>query len=1045
MIASLVSLSAFQIVPLTLFGAERTEWYTFFSRLLREPLLRLPLPEELDADGILPLIYLHTPGQARGSRNGADDLDSELGGGSMCTAMRSEVSPTLTRTSRRCNCRSRRPLTTGQADESRSKSWSAAEFPSSTGADGTEPKMGLPSDQQWKRRIAAVPQGTAVRFQRREDHGRMDITMITHRLTNRTVCSSLCTALSSMLAISRRTAASSSRAASLASAAQASALQSRHSPPPAPTPTSAWMTPEATEEGLEDTLTSVQKRLSRIGRDAKWQKTPGPKALPTAFSHAVQDLIRQGDRKLLRDDLRRSFSERGGFGPLRDPRQQSSRAALLHLARHSPARYASIRQVLETTAARLGQPGMAGINDDGKFLWYPGWAPKRVLEAGCGTAEGAWAAAEVWPETLCEWQGQDSMGKLIKTARELLAYGSSLTNETASLEEDAHPIRKVQTFFEITKSQRDIRLTADANTLLLSAYQLLDMASDNAREQHIKKLWRSGAETIILIEEGTDRGFAAIASARALLLELGEQDQQAPLGDEAGAIGVSDKEGGEKLVLAGLEFYEERPSDRSPSADPTENAKNSEIAPLPGSRGCWVVAPCPHDRPCPLLHPFELSGPHNASPLVSSSRVSAHHQAAHVGLTSCHHPVRFNPPPWARNNVAEQARRKKERGGREERSVKISYVVVKRGQRPSFANVVKQALEGGANQRLASKALSAAAFEARRGILDELRRGDFVPRRHPEDIVGVNDPGDEDAAMARAELLALLPEQLRRAAGDAGSIGTEEKAALEQALAVLQTQSSGMNNRAEDVWKASGHVIEQRDDLDSSKREAREQNEAFLASILEQQGAASGKTGATDAAFPDPSADLDPATISGATSLLGPSLPRILLPPIKKGGHVTFDACHPSGSIQRYTIARSSGRQTYQEARKSLWADQWGQDLVELAAGQADGKLEKRKGWGQWPRISSANEDSGVKEQAASSKTTSKSFGYPHPKTTTPRASNRASAYIGADQVSPRGGAHAGKGADARDAQGRTPVDKGSKLRKEAARMISSHEKRPRC
>ena len=46
--------------------------------------------------------------------------------------------------------------------------------------------------------------------------------------------------------------------------------------------------------------------------------------------------------------------------------------------------------------------------------------------------------------------------------------------------------------------------------------------------------------------------------------------------------------------------------------------------------------------------------------------------------------------------------------------------------------------------------------------------------------------------------------------------------------------------------------------------------------------------------------------------------PRLLRPPLKKGGHVTMDACCASGDLRRFTLPRSAGRQAYQDARKAL-------------------------------------------------------------------------------------------------------------------------------
>lgn len=49
--------------------------------------------------------------------------------------------------------------------------------------------------------------------------------------------------------------------------------------------------------------------------------------------------------------------------------------------------------------------------------------------------------------------------------------------------------------------------------------------------------------------------------------------------------------------------------------------------------------------------------------------------------------------------------------------------------------------------------------------------------------------------------------------------------------------------------------------------------------------------------------------------------PRLVLPPLKRGGHVIMDACHPSGNLERCTVAKSAGKQEYYDARKSTWGD----------------------------------------------------------------------------------------------------------------------------
>ena len=53
------------------------------------------------------------------------------------------------------------------------------------------------------------------------------------------------------------------------------------------------------------------------------------------------------------------------------------------------------------------------------------------------------------------------------------------------------------------------------------------------------------------------------------------------------------------------------------------------------------------------------------------------------------------------------------------------------------------------------------------------------------------------------------------------------------------------------------------------------------------------------------------------------SLPRAILPPIKRRGHVILDLCTPAGRIERWTVPKSFSKQAYRDARKSKWGDLW--------------------------------------------------------------------------------------------------------------------------
>ncbi|KAL2754120.1 hypothetical protein ACRALDRAFT_1063060 [Sodiomyces alcalophilus JCM 7366] len=53
------------------------------------------------------------------------------------------------------------------------------------------------------------------------------------------------------------------------------------------------------------------------------------------------------------------------------------------------------------------------------------------------------------------------------------------------------------------------------------------------------------------------------------------------------------------------------------------------------------------------------------------------------------------------------------------------------------------------------------------------------------------------------------------------------------------------------------------------------------------------------------------------------SLPRQVLPPLKRKGHVQLEVCTPAGKIERWTVPKSRGRQGYHDARKAAWGDLW--------------------------------------------------------------------------------------------------------------------------
>ena len=77
---------------------------------------------------------------------------------------------------------------------------------------------------------------------------------------------------------------------------------------------------------------------------------------------------------------------------------------------------------------------------------------------------------------------------------------------------------------------------------------------------------------------------------------------------------------------------------------------------------------------------------------------------------------------------------------------------------------------------------------------------------------------------------------------------------------------------------------------------------------------------ATDRAF-EGYENLDPTSSEHNLSSL--SLPRQIMPPLKRRGHVILDMCTPAGSLERWTVPRSFSKRAFRDARKSSWGDLW--------------------------------------------------------------------------------------------------------------------------
>lgn len=89
-------------------------------------------------------------------------------------------------------------------------------------------------------------------------------------------------------------------------------------------------------------------------------------------------------------------------------------------------------------------------------------------------------------------------------------------------------------------------------------------------------------------------------------------------------------------------------------------------------------------------------------------------------------------------------------------------------------------------------------------------------------------------------------------------------------------------------------------------------------------------TAATDAAFsgheykPDPDAKEGQELELTSPDDINPlTLPRLILPALKRRGHIILDVCTPAATLERWTVPRSFSRQAFRDARKARWGDLW--------------------------------------------------------------------------------------------------------------------------
>ena len=211
---------------------------------------------------------------------------------------------------------------------------------------------------------------------------------------------------------------------------------------------------------------------------------PSPE-LPAPLSAAIEARLEGRAQGMLRDRARqlseRYRSRKPTIETIRDEAD-----ALAYAATRMPATYAAIVRAL----GRLDEE-------------RPEFAPKRVLDVGCGLGAGSYAAATVWP-SIAEIALIDRSALFLNLATGLMQESGVAAAVEASLG-------------DFTKPQTGEAVPFD---LVVVGYALTEIAESDLAVV-IDQLWSRTSGALVIVEPGTPRDHARLMIVRSRLIALG--------------------------------------------------------------------------------------------------------------------------------------------------------------------------------------------------------------------------------------------------------------------------------------------------------------------------------------------------------------------------------------------------------------------------------------------------------------------------------------------------------------------------------------------
>ncbi|KAJ7610970.1 Rsm22-domain-containing protein [Roridomyces roridus] len=330
----------------------------------------------------------------------------------------------------------------------------------------------------------------------------------------------------------------------------------------------------------------------------------GAVVLPLELQKSINVIISEGDKRQLRSDAQRLFRDKDEQGRFQDSwdadydakyrtkaraHELSERDGSAFASVALPAHFSVITAVFDHVKRRLG----------------PEWRVERIIDWGAGTGSGLWSGAYAFQDPHTPEEQKEPVDLVLSntTVRHYLGVDKrdGLVTVAKRLLRDIEP-GPLRVSWHKSFRENDMIPRSDGHqTVALSAFMLTSLPTSVARKALIKEMWSSGAHVLVLIDHNTKEGFGAVAEAREYLLRVGRKEFDDP------------------------------------------EAEDWDI------RGSHVVAPCPHDRACPLHFPGDIQ-------------------------LTCGFSQRLQRPSFVRHT---------KHSGAGHEDMGYSYVVIRRGPRPS--------------------------------------------------------------------------------------------------------------------------------------------------------------------------------------------------------------------------------------------------------------------------------------------------------------------------------------------------------------------------